>query len=166
MSPFASGRTAVHRVCAVTVLASIAAGAVAQTAPNAEISIIQPSELQWMDGPPSLPPGAQVAVLEGDPSKAEPVTMRLKFPAGYEVKPHTHPIDEHVTVLEGRLNGATGESFDRNATRELSMGTFVVVPAEAPHYVWTDEETVIQLSFVGPFGTTYVDPADDPRRTN
>lgn len=37
-----------------------------------------PDGLKWKDGPPSLPPGAKIAVLEGDPAKAGPFVFRVK----------------------------------------------------------------------------------------
>jgi len=63
--------------------------------------MVQADEMKWAAGPASLPPGAQVVMLEGNPTKAEPLTMRLRFPAGYRIAPHTHPAIEHVTVLSG-----------------------------------------------------------------
>src|SRR5258705_12114038 len=60
--------------------------------------------VKWSPAPPVFEPGAQFAVMQGDPSKAgEEFTVRLRFPNGYKVKPHTHPTAEHVTVLAGTL---------------------------------------------------------------
>src|SRR5438045_3545287 len=53
--------------------------------------MVTPSELKWTDGPPSLPAGAKMAVLEGDPAMAGPFTMRVKMPAGYKIAAHFHP---------------------------------------------------------------------------
>ena len=39
-----------------------------------------------------------------------------------------------------------------------------MMPTNAPHFAWASEETVIQLHSVGPWGVTYLNPADDPRR--
>src|SRR5947207_700338 len=47
--------------------------------------IAKPDEAQWGAAPPMLPPGAQIAVLSGDPSKAAPYAVRLKFPAHYAI---------------------------------------------------------------------------------
>src|SRR5918993_61532 len=66
--------------------------------------MVTPDQVKWGPGPPSLPPGAQLAVLEGDPSKAgSPFAIRAKFPDGYKVPPHWHPTDERVLVLAGTL---------------------------------------------------------------
>ena len=125
---------------------------------------INAGELTWKDAPPSLPAGAEVAILEGDPEKKGPFTLRIRLPAGYRVEPHTHPVDERVTVLSGTLHAATGRTFDKTKARAMTEGGFVFVPARTPSYVWTTEETVFQLHGTGPWGVDYVDPADDPRQ--
>src|SRR5438046_6832286 len=72
-----------------------------------------PTQMSWQDAPPSLPPGAKVSVLEGDPAKPGPFTMRVKMPDGYKVMPHTHPNIEHVTVITGTFNFGMGDKFDQ-----------------------------------------------------
>src|SRR4051812_28735773 len=76
---------------------------------------ITPGELKWVDGPPSLPPGCRMVVLEGDPTKEGHFVMRAKMPDGYRIMPHTHPKDERVTVLSGTLYMGTGARFDEKA---------------------------------------------------
>lgn len=124
---------------------------------------ISSENVEWADGPPSLPEGAELVVLEGDLTQEEPYTFRLRFPDGYEVMPHSHPVREHITVLEGTLMMGQGETFDREATEPLGPGSLYVLPVGDHHYVWTQGETVVQLHGTGPWGITYVDPADDPR---
>src|SRR5438132_1257548 len=76
---------------------------------------VTPEMLKWGPGPRSLPPGAQVAALSGDPAKEGLFTIRIKFPDGYKVPPHWHPVDENVTVLQGTFMMGTGEKFDPDA---------------------------------------------------
>src|SRR5947209_4265774 len=78
-----------------------------------EASIYRPSALKWQDGPPTLPAGAKFALLEGNPAKPGPFVMRIKFPDGFRVPPHTHPKPERVTVISGTLYLGMGEKFDR-----------------------------------------------------
>lgn len=111
----------------------------------------------------SLPPGAKIAVLEGDPSKAGFFTMRIKMPDGYRVPPHWHPQQERVTVLAGTLNLGSGNAFEPTATRALSPGTYSSMPPQMTHFAWMTGETVLQLSSIGPWTITYVNPEDDPR---
>src|SRR5215831_19535599 len=77
-----------------------------------EASIHKPDGLKWQDGPPSLPPGAKIAVLEGDPAKEGPFVFRVKVPDGYRIPPHTHPKPERVTVISGSFHLGMGEKFD------------------------------------------------------
>src|SRR5438046_2335996 len=71
------------------------------SAPTHGQAVHTPDQIKWKEGPASLPPGAKMAVLEGDPTKEGPFTMRVTLPDGYSVPPHTHPAVEHVTVISG-----------------------------------------------------------------
>lgn len=122
----------------------------------------EPSRIEWRAAE-NLPPGAQVAVLEGDPSKAEFFTMRIRMPDGYRVPPHRHAKHERVTVISGVLNLGSGDRFDAAKTRALGAGTYSSMPAGMTHFGWATGETVLQLSTIGPWTITYVDPNDDPR---
>jgi hypothetical protein len=128
-------------------------------------TVITPDTLKWGAAPPGLPSGAQAVVLEGDPAKAGPFTMRAKFPDGYKVGPHWHPADEHVTVLQGTFGMGVGEKFDKAAGKEMPTGSFAVMKEGVRHFGWAQGDTVIQIHGVGPWGITYVNPADDPRKT-
>ncbi|MEP6621286.1 MAG: cupin domain-containing protein [bacterium] len=136
-----------------------ARGAGAQAAP----SYHPVAEMQWKDGPPTMPPGTKMVVLEGDPTVAGMFTMRIKFPAGMHVLPHSHTQTEHATVLSGTLHIGMGTRFDSAATRPLRTGSFGFWPAGMKHYAWMEGETVLQLHGQGPWTITYVNPADDPR---
>jgi hypothetical protein len=127
-------------------------------------TMITPSDVKWGPAPPALQPGAQIAVLSGDPTKAEPFTMRLKAPDGYKIMPHWHPTDENVTVLEGTFVMGIGEKFDEAAAHEMPVGSFARMPKETRHYAMAKGETVVQVHAIGPFVITYVNPNDDPRK--
>jgi len=135
----------------------------AQPAHSSEMGFYAPETIEWKAGPPSLPAGARMAVLEGDPTKDGPFVMRLQFPDGYHVAPHTHPKTERVTVISGALYLATGEALDRNSAKKLPAGSFAYWPAGMKHTAWSEGETVIQLHGIGPWQINYVNPADDPR---
>ncbi len=130
----------------------------------ADMAIFTPADVQWKDGPPSLPPGARFAVLEGDPSKAGLFTMRILLPDGYQIPPHWHTQVEHVTVLSGTFNLGMGDKFDQGTTKPMPAGTFGFWPPEMRHYAWTKGETVLQVHGMGPWTITYVNPSDDPRK--
>lgn len=124
---------------------------------------VTPGDLSWQDGPASLPGGAQFAVIEGDPKQEGLFTMRLKLPANYRIPAHWHPADEHVTVISGTFNMGAGDALDTGKGQALPTGSFALMPAQAHHFAWTNEETVIQLHGVGPWQINYLNPADDPR---
>src|SRR4051812_22228258 len=102
------------RLAAVS-LALLALSPVHADHPDKGHVVVLPDDIKWIDGPPSLPPGCKMVVLEGDPAKEGPFVMRAKMPDGYRIMPHTHPKDERVTVLSGALYMGTGEKFDEKA---------------------------------------------------
>lgn len=123
---------------------------------------VLPEELSW--GPVgSMAAPAEITVIEGDLSLEEPFTIRLRLPGGYRIEPHVHPAYERVTVLEGTLHFAHGETFDRDGTMALPTGAVAIMPPGVPMFGYTEEPTVIQLHGTGPWGIEYLDPADDPR---
>ena len=150
---------------AVLILAVATVAACTRTAGGASTSTPDQAVagLKWGPAPPILPPGAQLAVLQGDPSKAAPFTVRLRFPSGYRIAPHTHPTDEHVTVIEGTFLVGMGEKFVTNGMLALGPGGFVTAPANEAHYATARGTTVVQVHAIGPFALTYVNPADTPR---
>jgi quercetin dioxygenase-like cupin family protein len=128
-------------------------------------SMVQPDQIKWGPAPAVLPPGAQAAVLYGDPSKEGLFAMRLKLPNGYKVGPHTHPVVEAVTVISGTFKLGMGDSADEAKAQSLPAGSFFAFPPGTPHYAFVEGETVVQISTVGPWGLTYLDPKDDPRQS-
>lgn len=125
--------------------------------------MILPDQLSWTEAP-AVAPGAKIAVIEGPLTKAAPFTFRLKIPANSKIAPHTHPAFERVTVLEGTFYFAHGQTYDRTKTTALGPGSVAIMPPGTPMFGYTKEETVIQLHGVGPWGLTYLNPTDDPRK--
>lgn len=141
-----------------------AAGAVAAPSFAAgEPSASRAPDLQWGPAPPVFPAGAEMAVLQGNPGTAGLFTVRLRLPSGYKIAPHTHPTDEHVTVIKGTFLVGMGASVDRTSMLTLHAGGFATALANHPHYAVTEGRTEVQVHAMGPFAMTYVDPADDPR---
>ena len=122
------------------------------------------SSLKWMDGPPSLPSGVQMAVVSGDPSKKGKFTIRLKMPADYAVPPHSHPTNEVVKVVSGKLHYGMSDKLNMAKAKTLNVGHFVTMTAKMNHWVHAPAPTTVQVSGTGPFQITYVDPKDDPRK--
>jgi quercetin dioxygenase-like cupin family protein len=130
------------------------------------ISIVPSNDaIDWKPGPAILPKGSQLVVLNGDPGKPGPFVLRVKFPPRTIVAPHTHATAENLTVLSGTLYHDMGKTLDKARSVKVEATGFVYLPADMPHSVWTtDAETIVQVTGTGPFGLTYVNPADDPSK--
>lgn len=126
--------------------------------------VVTPDKVQWGPAPPVFQPGAQFAVIAGDPSKAGPFIVRLKVPDGYRIMPHWHPTVENVTVLSGEFHVGMGDKFDESSMVTLPAKSTAVVPIHHNHYAMAKGETEVQVNGTGPFKLTYVNPTDDPSK--
>src|SRR5437667_4908482 len=117
-------------------LVPLTSGAGKQPTGHADAALYPPAEIVWKDGPPSLPPGAKIAVLEGDPAKPGPFVMRAKLPDGYRIPPHTHPKPERLTVISGTFHIGMGDTFDTTKGEAMPARSFGTWPAGMKHYVW------------------------------
>jgi quercetin dioxygenase-like cupin family protein len=111
-----------------------------------------PDQIEWKDGPATLPKGTQMSVLYGDPKAACPFAMRLKLPANQVIKVHSHPKDEVVTVIEGSVMVGFGERIQMSKTKTFTAGSFYVNPANAKHYVAVGKDgATVQINGIGPW---------------
>ncbi|MGE5717616.1 MAG: cupin domain-containing protein [Acidobacteriota bacterium] len=149
----------------LVVSAVLAAPALAQGTADGH-TFINVNDTKWGDAPPTLPKGAKLAVLEGDPGKPAAFTMRLMMPANYNIAPHWHTQDENLTVVSGALYLGMGDKTDKAKARALNSGGFHFLPGKAHHYAFTEADTVVQIHGTGPFDINYLDPADDPLKTS
>lgn len=132
---------------------------------QAQHVMVPANGVKWGPAPSVLPPGAEISVLEGDPGRKGPITLRLRFPADYELPPHWHSMAERVTVLSGALYVGIGDKLDRQASEALEPGGFVSLPATQHHFAWTKTRTVVQISLDGPFDIFYVNATEPAPRT-
>jgi len=122
-----------------------------------------PDQIKYGPAPAFLPPGAQLAVLEGDPMVSSgDFTIRIKMPDGYKVAPHTHPNRENVTVLSGTLKVGMGDQFDTTKMASFAAGSFAYLDPSMHHYAMASGATVIQIHGMSPVKFNYINPADDP----
>lgn len=120
----------------------------------------------WAPGRASLPKGTQLAMLVGDPGQPGPFVLRVKLPPGSIVAPHWRATAENLTVLSEHVFHAMGDKLDKSQGKELEAGGFVYLPGKTNHSVWTTtSEAVVQVTGTGPFGVNYVNPADDPSKS-
>jgi quercetin dioxygenase-like cupin family protein len=128
---------------------------------GAQHTVVAAGAVQWKP----LRPGAEIAVISGDPAKeGSPFVMRFRYSGKARIPPHWHPTDEHLTVLSGTFRLGMGESGDESATTALETGAYAHVAAKMAHYAWADAGTTVQAHGIGPFVINYVNPADDPAK--
>ena len=127
-------------------------------------SLMAPKDMKWGPAPPSLPKGAKITVLQGDPGKSGPFVLRLMMPGGYAIAPHWHSQDEQLTVISGTFYLGLGDNVDAKQAKGLPAGGFHFLPASQHHYAFSKGPAVVQLNGNGPFDITYLNPADDPQQ--
>jgi hypothetical protein len=150
----------------ITAAAILSGGAFVHIQAQGHGQVIQtPAEAQWGPAPPILPPGAEMAILSGDPGQAAPYAVRLKFPANYAIPAHSHPTDENVVVVTGGLTLGMGDTLVKSAGsgKTLGPGGYALMPTNMNHFAYTTVPTTIVLYGQGPVEFKYVNPSDDPR---
>jgi quercetin dioxygenase-like cupin family protein len=145
-------------VFALSVWLVTAPGVTAQVSADA-------AHLQWLV-PVLLPPGARLAVLSGDPTAPVKTTMLVSMPNGYRLPPHYHPGYEHVEVREGTLLAGMGDNADPKQTQALAAGDSATAPKGMHHYSIAKGQTLLEVTFQGPYTITYVRAEDAPRPRN
>lgn len=132
-------------------------------APERSEHVVMHDRLEWTTDP--LDPRRSTALLIGNPTMPGPYTVRVRAPAGYVIGLHQHPDeDEQLTVLSGTIRWSRGEPGSGAPEYTLTAGGFAFAPAGTPHRIVAVEDTLLQMSGIGPRTYIYFNPADDPRR--
>lgn len=141
-------------------------GAVLLAYSGSSQNVFTPDQIKWGPPPPFIAPGAQLAVLEGDPSASSgDFTVRLKMPDGYKIAPHWHPKRENVTVISGSFKVGIGDKFEESKMGTFAPGSFAYMDPEMHHYAMASGgETIVQVHGMSPLQLNYVNPADDPSK--
>jgi catechol 2,3-dioxygenase-like lactoylglutathione lyase family enzyme len=130
-----------------------------------ENSAFTPDTIPWGPAPPVVRPGAQFAVLGGDPTASSgDFTIRLKMPDGFRIAPHWHPQRENVTIISGTFKVGMGDDFDPNKMKVFTAGSFAFLDPDMHHYAMAYGETIVQVHGQSPLQFNYVNPEDDPSR--
>jgi hypothetical protein len=114
---------------------------------------------------PLGPMGGDVEILHGHPDSAGPFVMRIRELPGTVVPPHSHPVDEHITVVRGTWRFAVGARQDSAALRVMPVGTYAFAPAGATMFADSPDGAVVQVHGTGPFHIHWRDglrALDDP----
>jgi quercetin dioxygenase-like cupin family protein len=131
-----------------------------------EKNAFTPDTIPWGPAPPVVRPGAQFAVLEGDPTASSgDFTIRLKMPDGFRISPHWHPQRENVTVISGTFKLGMGDEFEPDKMKAFIAGSFAFLDPNMHHFAMACGETIVQVHGQSPLQFNYVNPDDDPSRT-
>jgi hypothetical protein len=139
--------------------------AMGASATGSEKNAFTPAEIPWGPAPAFVAPGAQLAVLEGNPmATSGDYTIRLQMPAGYRIAPHWHPKRENVTVISGTLKVGMGDDFDESKMGNFPAGSFAYMEPDMHHYVMASGPVVVQVHGEAPVQFVYVHAEDDPSK--
>jgi quercetin dioxygenase-like cupin family protein len=125
--------------------------------------VVTAEEVPWKPCPPNLPSGCEIAVLEGNPQSSDLFTVRFRLKGELVMPPHSHPQNERVTVLSGKLSVAFGKGATRESAKTFGPGDYYVNARGAVHAVWADELSVIQITGIGPWKAEFVEDAATTR---
>jgi quercetin dioxygenase-like cupin family protein len=131
-----------------------------------------PDQFKWPDSQTNqagsaMVQGQQVIFVVGDGKSKGLFSIIFKVPPNMKIQPHSHPEDRSCFVLKGTWYFGYGNVWDETKLQELPVGSNYTEPAGRPHFAATKDGEVIQeCTAIGPTGTTFVNPADDPRSAN
>jgi hypothetical protein len=147
------------------VLAVLLCAVLVAATPTPGDNAFTPDKIPYGPVPAFVPPGAQLAVLEGDPTASSgDFTIRLKMPDGYRIAPHWHPKRENVTVVSGTFKVGMGDTFDEAKMGSFGAGSFAYMDPSMHHYAMASGETIVQVHGMSPLAFNYVNPGDDPSK--
>jgi quercetin dioxygenase-like cupin family protein len=151
-----------YRLALLLLVAVQTLGAAMGQTGGASIVALTPPEMKWTKQGAFAAPGMEQLNLIGDPAKSGPYTLRLRFPKGLRIPPHTHPDSREVTILSGVFATGYGETFDNTKLKVLPAGSFYTEPANVPHFIEIEEDTVLQVTGMGPSGRKFIIPPEAP----
>lgn len=96
--------------------------------------------LTWSPCPPLFPPGCQIAVLQGDPSKPN-ADVFFRIPGGYAIPPHSHTSAEHMILVAGELD----VRYQGRSAMTMKAGDYAYGPPGLPHLGHCRSETACTL---------------------
>ncbi len=101
---------------------------------------------------PLKPLAGDTEVVFGDPEvPGQPFVMRIRELPGTVIPLHSHPVDEHITVLEGTFFFAVTDTFDLALLKELKAGGYAFAPKGSTMFGASPDGAVVQVHGVGPF---------------
>ena len=126
--------------------------------PEGEVQhVVLADDIQWKPCPPHLPEGCEITILEGDPQGTDLFTVRFQVAKGFLMAPHTHPKDERVTIISGKVSVAFGPEATHDEAKHFGPGDYYVNKRGAIHTVWADENSILQITGIGPWQANFIE---------
>lgn len=101
------------------------------------------------------PDGTRYALLQGSREAAsKQFTYALFIPSGFVGKAHHHSGDLRIAVVHGELFLGMGSKVSKHKMKRFPTGSYLLIPAGAPHYEATKKSAVVISMAVGPWVTT------------
>lgn len=130
---------------------------------------ITPAEFPWSksvsnQAGSAMRPGLETVIVAGDGKQNSLYSLVFRVPPNTAIPPHSHPDDRSCFVLSGLWYFGYGSVRSEVDLKALPPGSNYTEPAGAIHFAGTrEQEALVECTAVGPTGTTFVNPADDPR---
>ena len=119
--------------------------------------VVLANDIQWKPCPPHLPDGCEITILEGDPKRNGLFTVRFQTSKGFLMPPHTHPKDERVTIISGKVSVAFGADATHEDAKTFGPGDYYVNKRGEIHTVWADENSILQITGIGPWQANFIE---------
>ena len=123
--------------------------------------VTRANDIKWRPCPPTLPKNCEIAILAGHPKKPDMFTVRFHSPGDFFMPAHTHPKDERVTILKGKVAVAFGKDATRADAMEFGPGDYYINKRGEVHKVWLEKGMVLQITGIGPWKAHFVDKHQD-----
>lgn len=158
------------QLLALAALASEGESAATEVRPPRAVRLT-PSEIPWslpqsgVQAGSSMQPGVQSVIVFGDASRPTLYSVMFKVGPHAAIPAHSHPDDRSCFVTSGVWYFGYGEHYAEAALRALPPGSHYTELAHQHHFAGTKAEgAVVACTAVGPAGTTFAQPTNDPRR--
>lgn len=110
------------------------------------------SAIQWQQPNPD---GSKYALLQGSREAAgKQFTYALMFPPGFVGLAHRHSENLRIAVVHGELFLGMGSKVSKRKMKRFPNGSYLLIPAGAPHYEATKTTTGVISTAIGPWVTT------------
>jgi quercetin dioxygenase-like cupin family protein len=130
---------------------------------------ITPAEFPWSksvnnQAGSAMRPRLETVFVAGDGKQNKLYSLVFKVSPNTAIPPHSHPDDRSCFVLSGLWYFGYGTVRSEAGLKALPPGSNYTEPAGTIHFAGTKgQEAIVECTAVGPAGTTFVNPDDDPR---